>query len=205
MKSQDSSHLPIHLNKKRGEKPKEKKGEESVISRSQEDSIGAVSGAISGAISVAEDTTSKPHIDSMVASRDSPTNRMDSLSRQTDQFIFTQSHYMALLERAIRVEEETKRVHEHIAQLREDTSKETAQLRHDMSTEITHLRHDMNTRTEAVDKRFEAVDKRFEAVDKRFDDLIRAMNNGFRSLRWAMGGGLAGLFTLMMYMLTLLL
>ncbi len=74
-----------------------------------------------------------------MASQDS----LHSPPHQTNQFLFTQSHYRVLLERAIRVEEETKRVHEHIAQLREDSSKETAQLRKDMITEITQLRKEM--------------------------------------------------------------
>lgn len=95
--------------------------------------------------------------------------------RQNDQ----RARELSLLERIIRVEEETKALRE-------------VEMVHFSGLEkrIDALHSEMNARFEASDKRidalhsemnvrFKAIDSRFEAVDKRFNQLLWTMLIGF--------------------------
>ncbi len=113
--------------------------------------------------------------------------------RQNDQ----RARELSLLERIIRVEEETKALREvemvHFSGLekRIDALHREMNARFEASDKrIDALHSEMNARFEASDKRidalhsemnvrFKAIDSRFEAVDKRFNQLLWTMLIGF--------------------------
>ena len=109
------------------------------------------------------------------------------------------THYLNLLERSVRTEEEIKHLRLDFQKMQESMDKRFEQMQHSMDKRFEQMQHNMDKRFEQVDKRFEQVDKRFEDMNERFKDMnerFKEMHKGFRIAYWMIGISLIIISTL---------